>query len=180
MIWCNLNAILARAKKLFELTSLYEGKLNKELFEHVKYLLDDATDEKWSAIRRFLHLERMTTLVGFASTLSSFNIYQTIVKKLVAKLEKYVKSIVESKTKEEAGRVLMNMKDRFKTKFSCDSDSMPRLWTRKEDIKAITKTACSVVCHKFAFLLLFFLSCKLICMVNSYFYFKLLFYFYIL
>lgn len=31
--------------------------------------------------------------------------------------------------------------------FSRDADSMPRVWTGKEDIKAITKTARSAVCQ---------------------------------
>lgn len=35
--------------------------------------------------------------------------------------------------------------DRFSTIFSYDSDSMPRVWTGKEDIRAITKTARSSV-----------------------------------
>ncbi|THU72093.1 hypothetical protein C4D60_Mb04t08460 [Musa balbisiana] len=43
--------------------------------------------------------------------------------------------------REEAGRVLIRMKDRFSTLFSRDADSMPRVWTGKEDIKAITKSA---------------------------------------
>lgn len=34
---------------------------------------------------------------------------------------------------------------RFATLFSRDSDSMPRVWTGKEDIRAITKTARSSV-----------------------------------
>jgi Root hair defective 3 GTP-binding protein (RHD3) len=34
---------------------------------------------------------------------------------------------------------------RFSTLFSRDNDSMPRVWTGKEDIKAITKTARSAV-----------------------------------
>ena len=34
---------------------------------------------------------------------------------------------------------------RFSTLFNRDADSMPRVWTGKEDIKAITKTACSAI-----------------------------------
>lgn len=59
---------------------------------------------------------------------------------MLAKLENHGRSVVESKAKEEAGRVLIRM-DRFSTLFSRDADSMPRVWTGKEDIKAITKTA---------------------------------------
>ncbi|KAL0908042.1 hypothetical protein M5K25_022507 [Dendrobium thyrsiflorum] len=144
MLRHNINAYVTsvRVEKFSKLTSLYEDKLNNALSEPVKYLLDDASDKTWPTIRRLLQLERMTTLVDFASMLSSFGIDQAIVETLVEKLEKYAINIVESKAKEEARRVLMNMKDRFETVFSCDSDLMPRLWTRKEDIKAITKMAC--------------------------------------
>ncbi|BFG23806.1 hypothetical protein CerSpe_100800 [Prunus speciosa] len=55
--------------------------------------------------------------------------------KILSSPEAYARGVVEAKTREEAGRVLTRMKD------SHDSDSMPRLWTRKEDIRAITKTA---------------------------------------
>ncbi|XP_028556457.1 protein ROOT HAIR DEFECTIVE 3 isoform X2 [Dendrobium catenatum] len=143
MLCRNINAYVTsvREAKLSEITSLYEEKLNKTLSKPVKSLLNNASDETWSAIRKLLQLERMTTLVGFASTLSSFDIDQTIVETLVAKLEKYAISIIESKAREEVGRVLMNMNDRFKTVFSYDYDLMPRLWTGEEDIKAITKMA---------------------------------------
>ncbi|KAH0455265.1 hypothetical protein IEQ34_015297 [Dendrobium chrysotoxum] len=33
----------------------------------------------------------------------------------------------------------MLMKDRFSTIFKYDKDSMPRVWTRKEDVRMITK-----------------------------------------
>eukprot|EP00244_Chara_vulgaris_P007610 TRINITY_DN2836_c0_g2_i1.p1 TRINITY_DN2836_c0_g2~~TRINITY_DN2836_c0_g2_i1.p1 ORF type:complete len:399 (-),score=90.90 TRINITY_DN2836_c0_g2_i1:1116-2138(-) len=45
------------------------------------------------------------------------------------------------KTKEEAAQAAYRMKDRFNTIFARDKDSMPRVWTGKEDIKAITKDA---------------------------------------
>ncbi|KAK9014142.1 hypothetical protein V6N11_005311 [Hibiscus sabdariffa] len=57
--------------------------------------------------------------------------------KMLTRLEDYARGVVETKTREEAGRALLRMKDRH------DSDSMPRVWTGKEDIRAITKTACS-------------------------------------
>ncbi|KAK8629193.1 hypothetical protein V6N13_078045 [Hibiscus sabdariffa] len=62
---------------------------------------------------------------------------------MLTRLEDYARGVVETKTREEAGRALLRMKDRFSTLFSHDSDSMPRVWTGKEDIRAITKTACS-------------------------------------
>ncbi|XP_020596643.1 protein ROOT HAIR DEFECTIVE 3-like isoform X2 [Phalaenopsis equestris] len=130
-----------RMKKLSELTSLYEEKLNKALSEPVGSLLDAASDDTWSAIRRLLQRETETAISGFSSALSSFDIDRMTVEKLLAKLVEYARSVVESKAREEAGRVMMHMKDRFSVLFSRDSDSMPRMWTGKEDIKAITKMA---------------------------------------
>ncbi|XP_020679159.2 protein ROOT HAIR DEFECTIVE 3-like, partial [Dendrobium catenatum] len=83
----------------------------------------------------------MTTLVGFTSTISSFGTDQTTIETFVAKLKRHAIKIVESKEREEAEKVLINMKDRFEIVFSYDSDSMPRLWIGKEDIKTITKMA---------------------------------------
>ncbi|KAJ6803042.1 protein ROOT HAIR DEFECTIVE 3-like [Iris pallida] len=130
-----------RAAKLSELTSKYEGQLHKALAEPVEALLDTASDDTWPAIRKLLQREAKSAVSGLCSALSSFDIDQVTLEKMSAKLEDYARSVVESKAREEAGRVLIRMKDRFSTLFSRDSDSMPRVWTGKEDIRAITKTA---------------------------------------
>ncbi|XP_009389470.2 protein ROOT HAIR DEFECTIVE 3 [Musa acuminata AAA Group] len=130
-----------RAAKLSELTTLYEGQLNRALSEPVEALLDAASDDTWPAIRELLQRETKSAISGFSSALLAFDLDQATVDKMILQLEEYAKSVVESKAKEEAGRVLIRMKDRFSTLFSHDADSMPRIWTGKEDIKAITKTA---------------------------------------
>ncbi|XP_072995520.1 protein ROOT HAIR DEFECTIVE 3-like [Typha latifolia] len=130
-----------RATKLSELSAQYEGQLNKALAEPVEALLDTAGDDTWPAIRKLLQRETRVSVSGLASALVAFELDQATVDKMLAKLEEYAKSVVESKAKEEAGRVLIRMKDRFATLFSRDSDSMPRVWTGKEDIRSITKTA---------------------------------------
>ncbi|CAL9079582.1 unnamed protein product [Musa textilis] len=43
-----------RAAKLSELTTLYEGQLNRALSEPVEALLDAASDDTWPAIRELL------------------------------------------------------------------------------------------------------------------------------
>ncbi|KAG0488450.1 hypothetical protein HPP92_007261 [Vanilla planifolia] len=142
-VWRDFDAHVAsvRAAKLSELTSFYEEKLKKALAEPLEALLDAPSDDTWSAIRRLLVRETRTTVSEFDSSLSAFDIDQAAVDQLLAKLKQYAKNIVESKAKEEAGRVLIRMKDRFSNLFSHDSDSMPRMWTGKEDIRAITKSA---------------------------------------
>ncbi|XP_059303103.1 protein ROOT HAIR DEFECTIVE 3-like [Lycium ferocissimum] len=130
-----------RSAKLAEVTTLYETKLNEALAGPVEALLDGAGDDTWPAIRKLLQRETDTAVSGFASALSGFEMDEESRDSMVLRLKDYARGVVEAKTKEEAGRVLSRMKDRFSTLFSHDQDSMPRIWTGKEDIRAITKTA---------------------------------------
>ncbi|XP_057797183.1 protein ROOT HAIR DEFECTIVE 3 [Salvia miltiorrhiza] len=130
-----------RAAKLSDLSTLFEKKLNEALAAPVEALLDGASDDTWPAIRKLLRRETEAAISGFSSALSGFEIDDTTKDKMLVRLEDHARGVVEAKAKGEAGRVLSRMKDRFSTLFSHDSDSMPRVWTGKEDIRAITKTA---------------------------------------
>ncbi|XP_051119212.1 protein ROOT HAIR DEFECTIVE 3-like [Andrographis paniculata] len=130
-----------RAAKLSELTAMYEKKLSDALAGPVEALLDEANDDTWPAIRKLLHRETRVAVSGFSDALSGFEMDDVTKEKMISRLEEYARGVVEAKTREEAGRVLLRMKDRFSTLFSRDSDSMPRVWTGNEDIRAITKTA---------------------------------------
>ncbi|KAH9611043.1 hypothetical protein KSS87_006919 [Heliosperma pusillum] len=130
-----------RDAKLGELTSRYEAKLNEALSGPVEALLDSANNETWPSIRNLLKRESQSAVTGLANDLSGFKLDELTQDKMLAKLEDYARGVVEAKAKEEAGKVLLRMKDRFTTLFSRDSDSMPRVWTGKEDLKAITKFA---------------------------------------
>ncbi|KAJ3671153.1 hypothetical protein LUZ60_008579 [Juncus effusus] len=129
-----------RNKKLSELSEKYEKQVDKALKDPVEALLDAAGDDTWPAIRNLLKKETKVAVSGLESDLSSFELDQETVDQMLSKLENHAKSVVEAKAKEEASRVLIRMKDRFTTLFSRDAD-MPRVWTGKEDIKSITKTA---------------------------------------
>ncbi|KAK1375943.1 Protein ROOT HAIR DEFECTIVE 3-like [Heracleum sosnowskyi] len=130
-----------RTSELSELTTTYEKKLCEALSAPVEALLDGASDETWPAIRKLLQRECEIAISGFSSALSGFEMDEQDKNNMLSSLEDYARGIVEGKAKEEAGRVMIRMKDRFTTLFSQDSDSMPRVWTGKEDIRAITKTA---------------------------------------
>ncbi|XP_057505001.1 protein ROOT HAIR DEFECTIVE 3-like [Actinidia eriantha] len=138
-IYAHVAAV--RAAKLSELTTLYEKKLNEALSGPVEALLDGAGEDTWPAIRKLLRRETESAVSGFSVALFSFDVDEQTKCKMIASLEDYARGVVESKAKEEAARVLIRMKDRFATLFSQDSDSMPRVWTGKEDIRAITKMA---------------------------------------
>ncbi|KAK4410506.1 protein ROOT HAIR defective [Sesamum angolense] len=121
-----------RAAKLSDLTTMYETKLNEALSGPVEALLDGASDDTWPAIRKLLHRETEKAVNGFSSALSGFEIDDITLDKMLSRLEDHARGIVEVKAKEEAGRVLIRMKDRFSTLFSHDSDSMPRVWTGRK------------------------------------------------
>ncbi|GAB2269229.1 Cell wall protein rhd3 [Dionaea muscipula] len=135
------HVAFVRGTKLSELTSKYEEKLNDALLGPVDALLDSASDDTWPSIRKLLRRETQLAVSGLSRELSSFDLDEQTRDKILQKLENYARGLVESKSREEAGRVLFRMKDRFTTLFSHDSDSMPRVWSEKEDIKAITKAA---------------------------------------
>ncbi|CAN7130174.1 unnamed protein product [Brassica rapa subsp. narinosa] len=130
-----------RTSKLSELTSQYESKLHGALSEPVEALLEGANDETWRTVKKLHRRETESAVSGFSSALACFDIEEEIRDKMAKSLQEYSRGVIESKAKEEAGRVLMRMKERFGTIFSHDSDSMPRVWTGKEDIRAITKAA---------------------------------------
>ncbi|KAK9734516.1 hypothetical protein RND81_04G144800 [Saponaria officinalis] len=130
-----------REAKLGELMSRYEAKLKEALSGPIEALLDSANDETWPSIRKLLQRETQSAVSGLASDLDGFDLDKQTRDKMLAKLEVYARGVVEAKAKEEAGKVLLRMKERFTTLFSHDSDSMPRVWTGKEDLKAITKFA---------------------------------------
>ncbi|KAJ8756094.1 hypothetical protein K2173_024641 [Erythroxylum novogranatense] len=130
-----------RAAKLSEITSSFEAKMNDALSGPVEALLDGANNETWSSIRKLLRRETESAISGLSNALSGFDMDQENRELMLSRLEDYARDVVEAKAKEEAGRILIRMKDRFSMLFSHDSDSMPRVWTGKEDIRAITRIA---------------------------------------
>lgn len=97
----------------FRIVMILQGQLSKALAEPVEALLDAASDDTWPAIRRLLQKETKSAISGFASALAAFELDQVTVEKMLAKLEEYAKNVVESKSREEAGRALIRMKDRY-------------------------------------------------------------------
>ncbi|KAF5931933.1 hypothetical protein HYC85_028104 [Camellia sinensis] len=102
-----------RAAKLSELTTQYEKKLNEALLGPVDALLDGAGDDTWPAIRKLLRRETESAVFGLSAALSSFDMDEQTKDKMLNSLEDFARGIIESKAKEEAGRVLFRMKDRL-------------------------------------------------------------------
>ncbi|XP_058197059.1 protein ROOT HAIR DEFECTIVE 3 homolog 2 isoform X2 [Rhododendron vialii] len=130
-----------RSAKLSETIANQEEKLDQALAAPMESLLEAGGKDTWASIRRLLRRETEAAISGFSSAVTSFELDQSTFDKMVQNLRDYARSIVEKKSREEAGKVLILMKDRFSSVFNHDIDSMPRVWTGKEDIRTITQNA---------------------------------------
>ncbi|KAL6622592.1 hypothetical protein ACP70R_032471 [Stipagrostis hirtigluma subsp. patula] len=135
------HALSVRERKLSELTTQAKNKLRKALAEPVESLFDAAGPTTWASIRNLYRRETETFLPEFLKTLFGFEIEYASAEEMVSSLREYAQGVVENKAKEEASKVLIHMKERFTAVFSHDKDSIPRVWTGKEDVRAIAKEA---------------------------------------
>ncbi|CAA7057337.1 unnamed protein product [Microthlaspi erraticum] len=135
------HASSAQTAKLSELTANCEKRLSKALSEPVESLFEAGGKETWPSIRTLLKRETETAVTNFLDDVTGFELDHTTIDAMVQNLKDYSQSLVEKKAREEAAKILIRMKDRFSTVFSHDKDSMPRVWTGKEDITAVTKDA---------------------------------------
>ncbi|KAL5731582.1 hypothetical protein ACHQM5_004294 [Ranunculus cassubicifolius] len=135
------HAASIRGERLSELKANFEKRLTEALSAPVESLLEASGKDTWASIRKLLRQETKTSLANFQTALSGFELDQATYNKMVLDLQQFARSVVEKKAKEEAGKVLIHMKDRFSTLFGHDNDSMPRVWTGNEDIRKITKDA---------------------------------------
>ena len=89
-----------------------QAKLNEALLGPVGALLDGATSETWPAIKKLLQRETESAVAGISNALSGFDMDKQSKDKILKSLENYAKGVVEAKAREEAGRVLILMKER--------------------------------------------------------------------
>ncbi|CAN1810157.1 Protein ROOT HAIR DEFECTIVE 3 homolog 2 [Linum perenne] len=127
--------------KLSELMAKYENKLNQALSHPVESLFESGEKDTWASIRRLLKRETDAAVAEYSTAVAGFELDEATIDTQVQNLREYARNVVEKKAREDAGKVLIRMKDRFSTVFNHDNDSMPRVWTGKEDIRAITKDA---------------------------------------
>ena len=89
-----------------------QAKLNEALSGPVEALLDGATNDTWPSIRKLLQRETESAVSGLSSALTGFDMDEQTKDKMLMSLEDYARGVVEAKAREEAGRVLIRMKDR--------------------------------------------------------------------
>ncbi|XP_042945155.1 protein ROOT HAIR DEFECTIVE 3 homolog 2-like isoform X2 [Carya illinoinensis] len=135
------HASSVRSAKLSEMMANYEKQLALALTEPVESLLEAGQKDAWASIRKLLKRETQVAVSKFSATIAGFELDQATLDKMMQDLRDYARSLVEKKARVDAGKVLIHMKDRFSTVFNHDNDSLPRVWTGKEDIRTITKDA---------------------------------------
>ncbi|XP_043807746.1 protein ROOT HAIR DEFECTIVE 3 homolog 2 isoform X3 [Manihot esculenta] len=135
------HASSVRNLKLSVMINKYEKQLTDALTEPVESLFEAGGKDTWASIRKLLEHEMELAVSGLTADFVSFELDKATIDKVVQNMREYARNIVEKKAREEAGKVLIRMKDRFSAVFNHDNDSMPRVWTGKEDIRAITKEA---------------------------------------
>ncbi|KAF3486178.1 hypothetical protein F2Q69_00055300 [Brassica cretica] len=135
------HASSAQTARLSELIANYEKRLTQALSEPVESLFEAGGKETWPSIRTLLKRETEAAVTDFLDVVTGFELDHATIDDMVQNLKDYSRSLVEKKAREEAAKILIRMKDRFSTVFSHDKDSIPRVWTGKEDIRAITKDA---------------------------------------
>ncbi|KAK3188901.1 hypothetical protein Dsin_028462 [Dipteronia sinensis] len=135
------HASSVRSAKLAEIIANYEKKLAEALIAPVESLFEVGSEDTWSSIRRLLKRESEAAVLDFSTAIAGFELDRSTVDTMVQNFRSYARNVVEKKAREESGKVLIRMKERFSAVFNHDNDSMPRVWTGKEDIRKIMKDA---------------------------------------
>ncbi|CAL2252655.1 unnamed protein product [Prunus armeniaca] len=135
------HASSVRSAKLSELNINYEKQLSASLTGPVEALLETGGKDTWTSIRKLLNRETEVAVSKFSAAVAGFELDKDTSTKMTQNLRDYARNVVEKKAREEAANIMIHMKDRFSTVFNYDSDSMPRVWTGKDDIRSITKDA---------------------------------------
>lgn len=90
-----------------------QAKLKEALSGPVEALLDGANSDTWPSIRNLLRRETESAVSGFSTALTGFDMDEETRQNIILSLEGYARGVVEGKAREEAGRVLIRMKDRY-------------------------------------------------------------------
>ncbi|XP_044508554.1 protein ROOT HAIR DEFECTIVE 3 homolog 2-like [Mangifera indica] len=126
--------------KLSEIKAKFEEKLTAGLTEPAKYLFAAGSEDTWASLRKLLGSVTEAAVLEYLNAISGFELDQATSDTMVQNLESSTRNLIKKVAREEAGKVLNRMKERFSTVFNHDSDSMRRVWP-EVDIKTAVKDA---------------------------------------
>ena len=90
-----------------------QKNLSAALAGPVQSILETRERDAWACIRRLYRRETENAALAFSASLSEFDLDQTVSSKMVSDLREHARSVVEMKAREEAGNILMHMKERY-------------------------------------------------------------------
>lgn len=90
-----------------------QKKLDIALSEPVQLLLESGAINTWPSIRNLLKHETDAIVEGLCAAVTGFELDQSAFDKMVLNVRSYARSLVEKKAREEAGKILSRMKDRY-------------------------------------------------------------------
>jgi hypothetical protein len=130
-----------RTEKISQLTKAFEKRMDVAIGDPASSLLDAASPDTWPALTNLLQHEVGVATLGLKDAIQDFEPTEEEVSSMLEELTNYGQGIVEKKAREEAGQVIIRMKDRFTSVFGHEADNMPRVWGEEHDVRAITRDA---------------------------------------
>lgn len=89
-----------------------QKNLTEALSRPVESLFEVGDEDTWASIRRLLKRETEAAVLKFSTAIAGFEMDQAAVDTMVQNLRSYARNVVVKKAREEAGKVLIHMKDR--------------------------------------------------------------------
>lgn len=89
-----------------------QKKLTKALTKPVESLFESGGKDTWLSIRALLKRETESAVSEFSASVAGFELDEETVERMERSLRDYARKVVENKAREEAGKILIRMKDR--------------------------------------------------------------------
>jgi len=89
-----------------------QKKLAKALTEPVESLFEAGGKDTWLSIRELLKRETEIAVSEFSASVAGFELDEETVERMQQSLRDYARKVVENKARDEAGKILIRMKDR--------------------------------------------------------------------
>lgn len=91
---------------------LLQNELAKALSQPVESLFEEGGKDTWLSIRKLLKRETEAAISEFVAAISGYELDQESIDRMQQNLRDYARKVVENKAREEAGKILIRMKDR--------------------------------------------------------------------
>lgn len=112
-IWSEISIIFMHFQIVLNADALLSQKrLALALTEPVESLLEAGQKDAWASIRKLLNRETQVAVSDFSATIAGFELNQATLDTMTQNLRDCARSLVEKKAREDAGKVLIRMKDR--------------------------------------------------------------------